>query len=45
MSEQLQNKVAIVIGAGKGIGWAIALAFAVKGVEVVITNIEEQTHD
>lgn len=42
MSEQLKNKVAIVTGAGKGIGRAIALAFAVEGADVVIADISEQ---
>lgn len=42
MSEQLKNKVAIITGAGKGIGRAIALAFAVEGADVVIADISEQ---
>src|SRR5262245_26021754 len=34
----LQNKVAIVTGAGRGIGAATALAFAKEGANVVITS-------
>ncbi len=34
--KQLQNRVAIVTGASKGIGKAIARAFAMEGASVVI---------
>jgi NAD(P)-dependent dehydrogenase (short-subunit alcohol dehydrogenase family) len=38
----LDGQVALVTGGGKGIGRAIALAFAAKGVRVVITGREEK---
>jgi hypothetical protein len=37
-SEQLAGKVAIVTGAGQGIGEAIALGYAAAGAKVVITG-------
>ncbi len=37
----LENKVAIVTGAGSGIGRAIALLFATEGVKVVVSDINE----
>ncbi|MGF1938312.1 MAG: SDR family NAD(P)-dependent oxidoreductase [Nostoc sp. ChiQUE02] len=42
MSEQLQNKVAIVTGAGKGIGRAIALTFAREGAHIIIADKSPQ---
>lgn len=38
---QLENKVAIVTGAAKGIGRAIALGYAQEGATVVIADIDE----
>src|SRR5690625_6712306 len=38
----LQNKVAIVTGAGSGIGKAIALAYAKEGANVVVSDIDEK---
>jgi 3-oxoacyl-[acyl-carrier protein] reductase len=42
VSEQLQNKVAIVTGAGKGIGRAIALTFACEGANIIIADKSPQ---
>ncbi|MHB8580495.1 MAG: SDR family NAD(P)-dependent oxidoreductase [Ignavibacteriaceae bacterium] len=39
---QLQNKVAIVTGAGQGIGKSIALRYADEGAKVVIASIGER---
>lgn len=38
----LENKVAIVTGAGSGIGRAIALLYAAEGAKVVISDIDER---
>jgi NAD(P)-dependent dehydrogenase (short-subunit alcohol dehydrogenase family) len=40
---RLQDKVAIVTGAGAGIGRAIALAFAAEGAKVVVADQAEET--
>ncbi len=39
---RLQNKVAIITGAGSGIGRAIALAFASQGAKTIIADLSEQ---
>jgi NAD(P)-dependent dehydrogenase (short-subunit alcohol dehydrogenase family) len=39
--QALQNKVAIVTGAGSGIGEAIAIRFASAGAKVVVSDIDE----
>ncbi len=39
----LSNKVAIVTGAGQGIGRAIALSLARDGAKLVINDIVEKT--
>jgi len=38
--DSMQNRVAVVTGAGSGIGWALALAFAAEGCRVVLADIE-----
>ena len=39
---ELKDKVAIVTGAGQGIGWAIAERFAREGAQVVLGDIQEK---
>jgi NAD(P)-dependent dehydrogenase (short-subunit alcohol dehydrogenase family) len=43
MSGRLQDKVAIVTGAGQGIGAAIARAYAAAGAQVVIAEMRSET--
>jgi NAD(P)-dependent dehydrogenase (short-subunit alcohol dehydrogenase family) len=38
---RLENKVAVITGAGRGIGFAGAMAFAAEGAKVVIAEIDE----
>jgi len=50
MDMQLEGKVAIVTGSGRGIGYASALALAQEGVKLVVTDVnpvavEEATHN
>ena len=40
---ELQNKVALVTGAGSGIGRAIALLYASEGAKVVVSDISEKS--
>ncbi|WP_286849320.1 SDR family NAD(P)-dependent oxidoreductase, partial [Sphingobacterium sp. UBA7253] len=38
----LADKVALVTGAGSGIGLAVALAYGKEGAKVVVSDINEQ---
>ncbi len=40
---KLENKVAVITGAGSGIGRAAALKFAREGARVVVAEYNEQT--
>ncbi len=42
---KLKNKIAIVTGAGQGIGKGIALALAKEGAKVVVSDISERVND
>lgn len=42
---KLEGKVAIVTGAGRGIGKGIALALAKEGAKVVVTDISDETRE
>lgn len=39
---KLQDKIAVITGGGKGIGKAIALAFAREGADIVIADVDKQ---
>lgn len=41
MLQELQNRVAVVTGAGSGIGLGMARAFAAEGMRVVVADIED----
>lgn len=45
MPGMLENKVAIVTGAGSGIGRAIAIAFGKEGARVVVSDLDEPGSD
>ncbi|MDQ3958501.1 MAG: SDR family NAD(P)-dependent oxidoreductase, partial [Actinomycetota bacterium] len=40
MANRLQDKVCIVTGSGRGIGRAVALAFAAEGAPVVVNDVD-----
>ncbi len=40
---KLENKVAVVTGAGSGMGKAIALLYAIEGAKVVVADINEES--
>lgn len=42
MSKRLESKVCIVTGAGRGIGRAVALAFANEGAQVVVNDVDKE---
>jgi NAD(P)-dependent dehydrogenase (short-subunit alcohol dehydrogenase family) len=42
---KLENKVAIVTGAGSGMGKAIAIAYAMEGAKVVVSDINKESAD
>ena len=42
MSDRLKNKIAIVTGAGQGIGEAIAIRFAEEGAKVIIAELNSE---
>jgi 3-oxoacyl-[acyl-carrier protein] reductase len=45
MGDRLAGKTCIVTGAGRGIGRAVALAFAAEGAQVVVNDIDLTTAD
>lgn len=45
MTEQLKDKVAIITGAGSGIGRATALCFAAEGARLVLGDKTDAVHD
>ena len=40
--KQLENKVALVTGAGSGIGKAVAVLYAKEGAKVIVNDINEE---
>jgi NAD(P)-dependent dehydrogenase (short-subunit alcohol dehydrogenase family) len=45
MPDALEGKIAIVTGSGRGLGLAVATAFAAEGATVVISDVDQQAAD
>lgn len=45
MANRLQDRVALVTGAGQGIGRAIAVGFAAEGAKIIVSDINQATAD
>ena len=43
MSKRLEGRVAVITGAGSGIGYATAVRLAAEGAKVVVADTNEET--